>query len=392
MNLKSFDDFDFAGLRVVVREDLNVPIRNGTIRNDERVRAALPTIQRCVEQGASVVVLSHLGRPKEGEFDARLSLKPVADALTTALGQPVPLIADWRSGVDVAPGEVALVENVRFEIGEKRNDERLAKQFAQLGDIVVMDAFATAHRAHASTTGICQFAAEACAGPLLLSEIRALDQASANAARPLVAIIGGAKVSDKLGVLENLARTADTIILGGGMANTFLAIEHQVGKSLHEPELIATAKDIVKTCDVPLPTDVVVAHEASAGARARLRQVTEVEPDEAIFDIGPVSARRFASIAKAAGTIIWNGPIGMYEYDQFGEGTRIVGSAIAASPAFSLAGGGDTLAAIAHNNLQQGIDYISTAGGAFLEYLEGRELPAIRALVHNAETFPCVNS
>lgn len=385
MKLRSIDDFDLKGLRVLLREDLNVPISNGVIRNDERIQAALPTLKHCLQRGASVIVLSHLGRPKEGEFNAELSLKPVAKFLTSALNQPVELISNWRDDVNVAPGRIALIENVRFEHGEASNDERLAREFAKLGDIFVMDAFATAHRAHASTTGVCEFVKQACAGPLLLSEIKALDRACANPEKPFVAVVGGAKVSDKLHVLENLARLADAIILGGGMANTFLATANTVGNSLYEPDLVEKARNIMEMCAVPLPNDVVVANEVSASARARLRQVDEIQPDEAILDIGPVSARRFASIIKSAGTVVWNGPMGVFEHDQFGEGTRIVGSAIAESTAFTLAGGGDTLAAIARNDLHEGIDYISTAGGAFLEYLEGRELPAIRALLRKAE-------
>ena len=385
MKLKSLDDFDLAEKRVVIREDLNVPLDNGRIRNDERIQAALPTIKQCLQRNASVIVLSHLGRPIEGEFDPNFSLQPVADALSQALGQAVPLISDSHDGIDVAPGQAVLLENVRFARGEKSNDESLARRFAELGDIFVMDAFATAHREHASTAGAIELASKACAGPLLTAEIDALTKAMADPARPLVAVIGGAKVSGKLEVLENLASVADTIIVGGGMANTFLSASVDVGSSLCEPELVPHATKIMSRCDVPLPTDVVTSESISASSRALLRQIGEIPQNEMVVDVGPVSARRCASIIKEAGTLIWNGPLGVFEHDQFGEGTRVVGEAIAESSAYSLAGGGDTIAAIAHNDLRDGIDCISTAGGAFLEYLAGRELPAIAALKRKAQ-------
>ena len=385
MKLKSLDDFDLAEKRVVIREDLNVPLDDGRIRNDERIQAALPTIKQCLQRNAAVIVLSHLGRPIEGEFDPKFSLQPVADALSRALSQTVPLISDWYDGTDVAPGQAVLLENVRFARGEKSNDQSLARRFAELGDIFVMDAFATAHREHASTAGAIELALDACAGPLLTAEIDALTKAMADPARPLVAVIGGAKVSGKLEVLENLASVADTIIVGGGMANTFLSASVDVGSSLCEPELVPHARRIMSRCDVPLPTDVVTSESISASSRALLRQIGEIPQNEMIVDVGPVSARRCASIIKEAGTLIWNGPMGVFEHDQFGEGTRVIGEAIADSSAYSLAGGGDTIAAIAHNDLRDGIDYISTAGGAFLEYLAGRELPAIAALKRKAQ-------
>jgi phosphoglycerate kinase len=383
-------DLDLAGKRVLIREDLNVPIQDGVVTSDARIRAALPTVRLALERGARVMLMSHLGRPKEGEFDPALSLEPVATRLSELLGRKVPLVRDWLSGVEASPGEAVLCENVRFNKGEKKDDETLARRMASLCDVYVMDAFGTAHRAEASTHGVARFAPVACAGPLLASELVALEQAVENPARPLVAIVGGSKVSTKLTVLEALLAKVDRLIVGGGIANTFLAAAgHSIGKSLHEPDMIDTARKLIeqaaaKGVDIPIPTDVVVAKALDAKAEADVKDVSFVADDDLILDIGPDTAERFAEIIAGAGTVVWNGPVGVFEYDQFGEGTRILATAIAQSGAFSLAGGGDTLAAIEKYGVEEGISYISTGGGAFLEFIEGKTLPAVAMLQQRA--------
>jgi phosphoglycerate kinase len=386
MTVLRMTDLDLGGKRVLIREDLNVPVEEGVISSDARIRAALPTLRAATAAGARVIVLSHLGRPKEGEFSAADSLAPVAARLGELLGHPVRLQRDWLDGVDCAPGEVVLCENVRFNKGEKKDDEALARRMAALCDVFVMDAFGTAHRAEASTHGVARFAPVACAGPLLVGELDALSRALAQPARPLVAIVAGSKVSTKLTVLESLLAKVDQLIVGGGIANTFLAATGvAVGKSLHEPDMLDTARALLaqaaaRGAEIPLPTDVVVAEEFSPTAAATVRPVGEVRPHELILDIGPQTAARFAGVLADAGTILWNGPVGVFEFDQFGGGTETLAKAIAASPAFSLAGGGDTLAAIEKYGVAEGISYISTGGGAFLEFVEGKTLPAVAML------------
>jgi len=377
-------DLELAGKRVLIREDLNVPLKNGEITNDARIRAALPTIEAAVHAGAAVLLMSHLGRPEEGRFDEAFSLAPVAARLGELLDMPVPLVADLTEAA-VGTGEVALLENVRFLAGEKADQEGLARELAGLADIFVMDAFATAHRAQASTHGVARFAPLACAGPLLVRELEALEQALAGPARPLVAIVGGAKVSTKLEVLGALTGLADRVIVGGGIANTFIAAAgHNVGRSLHEPDLLEAARKIAAEVDVPLPVDVMVGKAFEETEIAVLRGIDEVGDDEMILDIGPETARRLAGMLTDAGTILWNGPVGVFEFDQFGEGTRVLGEAIAGSGAFSIAGGGDTLAAIDKYGLREGVSYISTGGGAFLEFVEGKTLPAVAVLAERA--------
>lgn len=390
MTVLRMTDLDLRGKRVLIREDLNVPVEDGVISSDARIRAALPSLRAAVGAGARVLVMSHLGRPKEGEFSAEDSLAPVAARLSELLGQPVRLQRDWLDGVECAPGEVVLCENVRFNKGEKKDDETLARRMAALCDIFVMDAFGTAHRAEASTHGVARFAPIACAGPLLVGELGALSLALAQPARPLVAIVAGSKVSTKLTVLESLLGKVDKLIVGGGIANTFLAANGiAVGKSLHEPDMLDTARALLaqavaRGAEIPLPTDVVVAEAFSPTAVATVRPVGEVRPDELILDIGPQTAARFAGLLAGAGTILWNGPVGVFEFDQFGGGTETLAKAIAASPAFSLAGGGDTLAAIEKYGVASGISYISTGGGAFLEFVEGKTLPAVAMLESRA--------
>ena len=376
-----------AGKRVLIREDLNVPVEKGVVTSDARIRAALPTLQRALEAGAAVIALSHLGRPEAGRFDAALSLAPVAKRLGELLGRPVRLAGDdWLKGVEVAPGELVLCENVRFNKGEKKDDEALARRLAALCDVFVMDAFGTAHRAEASTHGVARFAPVACAGPLLAAELDALSRALERPARPLLAIVGGSKVSTKLSVLEALLRKVDQLIVGGGIANTFIAAQgHSIGKSLYEPDLVDTAKRLAARADaegrrIPVPSDVVVAREFAATATPATRAVDRIGADDLILDIGPRTAAEFRGLIAGAGTILWNGPVGVFEFDAFGAGTRAVAEAIAASPAYSLAGGGDTLAAIDKYGVAAGISYISTGGGAFLEFVEGRTLPAVAAL------------
>jgi phosphoglycerate kinase len=379
-------DLDLKGKRVLIREDLNVPVKDGVITSDARIRASLPTIEHAVHAGARVLLMSHLGRPEEGMFDESLSLAPVAARLSELLGRKVRLERNWLDGVSCEPGEVVLCENVRFNKGEKKDNDALAQRMAALCDIYVMDAFGTAHRAEASTHGVAKFARVACAGPLLVNELVALETALEKPARPLVAIVAGSKVSTKLTVLEALLAKVDLLIIGGGIANTFLAAAgFPVGKSLHEAEMVGIAARMLAHAknggaQIPLPTDVVVAKEFSATAEADVKRVDQVAADEMILDIGPDTAERFAALLANAGTIIWNGPVGVFEFDQFGEGTRTLATAIAASKAFSLAGGGDTLAAIEKYKVEAGISYISTGGGAFLEFVEGKKLPAVAIL------------
>jgi phosphoglycerate kinase len=382
-------DLDLSGKRVLIREDLNVPVTDGVVTSDARIQAALPTIRAAMAAHAAVMLISHLGRPTEGEADARFSLQPVADRLTALLGTDVPLISDWIDGVDIEPGKVVLLENVRFLPGEKACDESLARKMAALCDVFVMDAFGTAHRAQASTYGVAEYAAVACAGPLLAAELEALGTAMTNPARPFVAIVGGSKVSTKLNVLDALARLVDCLIVGGGIANTFIAAAgNEVGKSLHEPEMLDTARALAKggdgRADIPVPGDVVVATEFSADATAVTKSVNAVAANELILDIGPETAQHFAEILAGAGTIIWNGPVGVFEFDAFGAGTKALAEAIAASDAFSVAGGGDTLAAIDKYGVADQISYISTGGGAFLEFVEGKTLPAVAILEKRA--------
>jgi phosphoglycerate kinase len=387
MSVVKLTDLDLAGKRVLIREDLNVPVKNGVITSDRRIRASLPSIEYALRARAKVMLMSHLGRPEEGVHSRENSLKPVADALSKLLGKKVPLIQDYlEQPPRVGDGDVVLFENVRFNQGEKKNSEALAKKYAALCDIYVMDAFGTAHRAEASTVGVGVYAPIACAGILLARELDALGRALANPKRPLVAIVAGSKVSTKLTVLEHLIRKVDQLIVGGGIANTFIAAAgHKVGKSLYEPALIDTAKGLIRAAhtrhaDIPIPTDVVVGKELSEAAEAKVKPVTAVEDDELILDIGPDTARRFSDLLEQAGTIVWNGPVGVFEIDQFGEGTKVLAHAIAESRAFSIAGGGDTLAAIAKYKLSDRISYISTGGGAFLEFLEGKQLPAVAML------------
>ncbi len=379
-------DLDLAGKRVLIREDLNVPVHDGVVTSDARIRAALPTLQLALEQRARVMIMSHLGRPKEGEFDAGLSLEPVSLRLSELLGRRVPLVRNWLEGVHVEAGEAVLLENVRFNKGEKKDGESLARRMAALCDVYVMDAFGTAHRAEASTHGVVRFAPVACAGPLLIGELAALRTVLEDPARPLVAIVAGSKVSTKLTVLETLLGKVDQLVVGGGIANTFIAaMGLPIGKSLHEPDMIVIARRLMQESEsrgvaIPVPTDVVVGKSFSANAEADIKDATAIADDDMILDIGPDSAERIAHIIERAGTVIWNGPVGVFEFDQFGEGTKVIAQAIARSAAFSLAGGGDTLAAIEKYGVAEGISYISTGGGAFLEFVEGKTLPAVAAL------------
>jgi len=385
MNIPLMSDLPLAGKRVLIREDFNVPVKDGRVTSDARLRAALPTIERALAAGAAVILMSHLGRPKEGEFDAALSLAPVAAALAELLGRPVPLVQDWRQGVAVAPGELVLLENVRFNPGEKKNDEALSRAYGALCDLFVMDAFGTAHRAEASTAGAVRYAPRACAGPLLAAELEALGRALAHPERPLLAVVGGAKVSTKLEVLESLVAKVDQLIVGGGIANTFLAAAGKpIGKSLCEPDLIEVARQLMVRCDIPLPSDVVTAKVLGEGAVAEIKAAEAVAADDLILDIGPDTAAVFAQRIGAARTILWNGPVGVFEQPQFRAGTEAVARAIAANPGFSIAGGGDTLAAIDLFGIGGQISYVSTGGGAFLEYVEGKTLPAVAALQERA--------
>ncbi|WP_035344365.1 MULTISPECIES: phosphoglycerate kinase [Dickeya] len=378
-------DLDLAGKRVLIRADLNVPVKDGKVTSDARIRASLPTIETALKQGARVMVTSHLGRPTEGEYNEEFSLLPVVNYLKEHLSSPVRLAKEYLDGVEVAEGELVVLENVRFNKGEKKDDEVLSKKYAALCDVFVMDAFGTAHRAQASTHGVGKFAPIACAGPLLSDELEALGKALGNPARPMVAIVGGSKVSTKLTVLDSLSKIADQLIVGGGIANTFVAAQgHNVGKSLYEAELIPEAKKLLETCDIPVPSDVRVATEFSETAPATLKSVTAIKDDEQILDLGDVSAERLADILKNAKTILWNGPVGVFEFPNFRKGTEIIANAIANSDAFSIAGGGDTLAAIDLFGIADKISYISTGGGAFLEFVEGKKLPAVVMLEERA--------
>lgn len=385
LSVKTLQDIDLNNKRVLIRQDLNVPVKDGKVTSDARIRASLPTLKQALEQGAAVLVMSHLGRPVEAgtaEENAEFTLQPVADYLGELLGQPVRLIKDYLQNPPVVkPGELVLLENVRFNQGEKKDNEALAQQYAALCDVFVMDAFGTAHRAQASTHGVAKFAPVACAGPLLAAELDALEKALEKPARPLVAIVAGSKVSTKLTVLENLADKCDQLIVGGGIANTFLAASGKpVGKSLCEADLLDTARSLMAKTHIPLPVDVVTGKAFSESAVAESKSADEVLADDMIFDIGPQSSQQLADILQKAGTIIWNGPVGVFEFDQFGAGTKAIAEAIAKSPAFSIAGGGDTLAAVDKYGIADQVSYISTGGGAFLEYVEGKELPAVAIL------------
>jgi len=387
MSVIKMTDLDLSGKRVLIRQDLNVPVKNGVVTSDQRIKASLPTIQYCIDAGAKLMIMSHLGRPTEGQPEAQYSLQPVANYLSKALGRNIALISDYLSqSPSLTDGDVVLLENVRFNAGEKVNDGTLSKQYAALCDIYVMDAFGTAHRAQASTHGAGTYAPVACAGPLLAGELEALAKALDNPARPMSAIVGGSKVSTKLTVLESLSKVVDQLIPGGGIANTFIAAAgYNVGKSLVEVDLIPEAKRLIEQAqsegkDIPIPTDVVCGKEFSEQAEAVIKSVADVVDDDMIFDIGPQTAKRFADIMQQSATVVWNGPVGVFEFDQFGEGTKTLSLAIAASQAFSIAGGGDTLAAVDKYNIADDVSYISTGGGAFLEFLEGKQLPAVTML------------
>lgn len=386
MTVLNMTDLDLTNQRVLIREDLNVPVKDGVVQSDARIVAALPTIRLALEKGAAVMICSHLGRPDEGQFSEENSLAPVAAYLSKALGRDVPLVRDYLNGVEVAPGEIVLLENVRFNSGEKKNSDALAQQYAALCDVFVMDAFGTAHRAQGSTHGVAKFAKVACAGPLLSAELAALGKALGAPAKPMSAIVAGSKVSTKLDVLTSLADLCDQLIVGGGIANTFLAAAgFPVGKSLYEADLIDTAKAIAAKVSVPLPVDVVVAKAFAADAEATVKAVVDVAEDDMILDIGPETAKQFAELLKSSKTILWNGPVGVFEFDQFANGTKVLAQAIAESDAFSIAGGGDTLAAIDKYNVADKISYISTGGGAFLEFVEGKVLPAVAILEERAK-------
>ncbi len=386
MAMRQMSELDLSQKKVLIREDFNVPMKAGRISNDQRILAALPTIQQALDQQAAVILVSHLGRPEAGHYDSQFSLAPVAQRLSEHLSCDVRLVKDWAEGVEVSPGEVVLLENIRFEEGEKTNDEKLAKRLAALCDVFVMDAFGTAHRAHASTYGVAQFASIACAGPLLVNELEALEKGLKSPQKPMLAIVGGAKVSGKLTVLDSLVDKVDQLIVGGGIANTFIkAAGYEVGRSLYEPDLVAEAKRLMVKAQsaghqIPIPQDVVVAKELSSDALAEVKSVDQVADDDLILDIGPKTAALYASIAKAARTVVWNGPVGVFELPQFAKGTQILAEAIAAGSSFSMAGGGDTLAALEQFGVEDKISYISTGGGAFLQVLEGKPLPAVEIL------------
>ena len=385
MAVLKMSDLNLAGKRVLIREDLNVPVKDGKVTSDARIRASIPTLELALKAGAKVIVMSHLGRPTEGEFADEFSMQPVADHLGKLLGRKVPLVKDWQNGLTLNGGDLVLLENVRFNKGEKKDNDDLAKAYASLCDIFVMDAFGTAHRAEASTHGVAKFAPVACAGLLLAAEIDSLEKALKSPARPMAAIVGGSKVSTKLTVLENLSTKCDQLIVGGGIANTFLAAAgYNVGKSLCEHDLIPAAKDLMSKVNIPLPVDVVVGKEFSDKAVATIKDVKDVADDDMIFDIGPKSAAQLAELLKSAKTILWNGPVGVFEFEQFGNGTAVLSKAIADSPAFSIAGGGDTLAAIDKYGIEKDVSYVSTGGGAFLEYVEGKVLPAVAILEQRA--------
>ena len=382
--MKLMTELDLKGRRILIREDLNVPLREGVITNDARLRAAAPSIKQALAQGAAVMVMSHLGRPTEGEWSEQASLAPIATRLSELVGRDVLLAKDWRQ-VAPLPGDVVLLENVRFNVGESADDVALASDYAALCDVFVMDAFGTAHRAQASTHGVAKSAAVACAGPLLAAELNALEQALTSAKRPMIAVVGGSKVSTKLEVLDNLSQRCDSLIVGGGIANTFLAAAgYPIGKSLHEPDLIATARRLMDHVEIPLPIDVVVAPGIDAGRRATIKLAAEVVEEDMILDVGPQTATQIADRVHEAATILWNGPLGVFEHEAFAAGTRVLAEAIAASEGFSLAGGGDTLAAIDQFGVADQVSYISTGGGAFLEYVEGKRLPAVAVLADRA--------
>ncbi|MCI1728609.1 MAG: phosphoglycerate kinase [Chiayiivirga sp.] len=390
MSILRLTDLDLAGKRVLIREDLNVPVKDGKVTSEQRILAALPTLRLALDRGAAVMVTSHLGRPKEGVWSAEDSLAPVAQRLAEHLGREVPLLRDWIDGVKVAPGELVLLENCRMNVGEGKDDEALSRKYAALCDVYVMDAFGTAHRAQASTHGAIRFAKVACGGPLLMAELDALAKALQNPKRPLLAIVAGSKVSTKLELLSSLVGKVDQLIVGGGIANTFLAaVGKPVGKSLCENDLLDTARSILadaqaRGAEIPIPSDVVVAPAFAADAPATIKPVDQVTAEDMILDIGPDTAARYAGMIAKAGSVIWNGPVGVFEFDAFGKGTEVLARAIAASDAFSIAGGGDTLAAVDKYGVASGISYISTGGGAFLEFCEGKELPAVSALLARA--------
>lgn len=387
MSIQRMVDLDLSGKRVLIRQDLNVPVKNGKVTSDIRIQASVPTIEKALAAGAAVMLLSHLGRPVEGQYDEASSLKPVAERLSALLGKPVRLEKDWLDGIVIAPGELVLCENVRFNVGEEKNSDELGKKMAALCDVFVMDAFGTAHRAQASTHSVAKFAPIVCAGPLLASELDALGKALETPTKPLVAIVGGSKVSTKLTVLKSLSKKVDQLIVGGGIANTFIAAAgFPVGKSLYEADLIEEAQRLIAAAkqagsDIPIPVDVVCAKEFSETAIATIKNVADVEADDLILDIGPDTAKQYAELLKSAGTIVWNGPVGVFEIEQFSHGTQVLATAIAESSAFSIAGGGDTLAAIDKYGINDQISYTSTGGGAFLEFLEGKELPAVAILL-----------
>ena len=390
MSILRMTDLDLAGKRVLVRQDLNVPVAEGRVTSDQRILASLPTLRTLLDAGAAVMVMSHLGRPTEGTWSEADSLAPVAARLSELLGREVPLVRDYLDGVDVAPGQLVLLENCRMNVGEKADDEALSKRYAALCDVFVMDAFGTAHRAQASTHGVIRHAAQAAGGPLLMAELDALGRALQDPARPMLAIVAGSKVSTKLELLSSLVGKVDQLIVGGGIANTFIAAAgHGVGKSLYEADLVDTAKKIMadaraRGADIPVPTDVVVAPAFAADAPATVKPVDAIGADDLVLDIGPETAQRYAAMIADAGTVVWNGPVGVFEFDAFGHGTEALARAIAASKAFSIAGGGDTLAAVDKYGIADGVSYISTGGGAFLEFLEGKELPAVAALEQRA--------
>ena len=392
-DLIKITDLDLSGKRVLIREDYNVPIKDGQVEDDTRIRATLPTLEQILEAGAKIIILSHLGRPKEGEYDEKFSLAPVAKCLSKLLSKDVPLIKNWIDGIDMDKHDIVLCENVRFEKGEKANDDDLARKMAALCQVYVNDAFATAHRAQASTHGVAKYVPVACAGPLLISELKALSTVLREPSKPLLAIVGGSKVSTKLTILESLSEKVDQLIVGGGIANTFLkAAGHNIGNSLHEPDLIDEANKIIslmkkRGSNVPLPTDVVCAKKFDEHAEAVIKNINAVEDDDLIMDVGPETAARFAELITKAGTIVWNGPLGVFEFNQFSNGTRTLADAIAKSNAYSIAGGGDTLSAIAKFDVAEHISYISTGGGAFLEFLEGKKLPAVQILEEAARAW-----
>lgn len=390
MKITNMQDIDLLGKRVLIREDLNVPIKDGKVASDARIRASLPTIKQAHEAGAMVMLMSHIGRPTEGEYDEAFSLKPVAEHLSALLGKPVRLEKDWIDGVSGEAGDIILCENVRFNVGEKADDAALSKKMAALCDVFVMDAFGTAHRAQASTHGVAKYAPITCAGPLLAAELDALGKALFKPAEPMLAIVGGAKVSTKLTVLDSMLDKVDQLIVGGGIANTFIAAQgYSVGKSLYEPDLMDEAKALMLKAEkngasIPVPVDVVCGKEFSETAEAIVKSVKDVEADDLILDVGPQTAAQYAEIVKAAGTIVWNGPLGVFEFDQFADGTKTLSKAIAVSDGFSIAGGGDTLAAVDKYDIADKVSYISTGGGAFLEFLEGKALPAVTVLAERS--------